>query len=95
MSDLEKMLNQSLAKPDRTIREHTDDLKLQASLLKQLGYIGSDVLYHDLLSACEYHDYGKANSEFQKRIKNHSQLLFLLFRRELPAIQSQDPNQIP
>ena len=71
MSDLEKMLNQSLAKPDRTIREHTDDLKLQASLLKQLGYIGSDVLYHDLLSACEYHDYGKANSEFQKRIKNH------------------------
>ena len=71
MSDLEKMLNESLAKPDRTIREHTDDLKLQASLLKQLGYIGSDVLYHDLLSACEYHDYGKANSEFQKRIKNH------------------------
>ena len=71
MSDFEEILNKSLAKPDQTIREHTDALKLQASLLKQLGYISSDVLYNDLLSACEYHDYGKANSEFQKRIKNH------------------------
>ena len=71
MSDFKKILNKSLAKPDQTIREHTDALKSQASLLKQLEYISSDVLYHDLLSACEYHDYGKANSEFQKRIKNH------------------------
>ena len=71
MSDFEEILNKSLAKPDQTIREHTDNLKLQASLLKQSGYISSDVLYNDLLSACEYHDYGKANSEFQKRIKNH------------------------
>ena len=71
MSDFEKILNKSLAKPDQTIREHTDALKSQASLLKQLKYISSDVLYNDLLSACEYHDYGKANSEFQKRIKNH------------------------
>lgn len=61
-------INKMLAKPQETIREHTDSLLRQAELLKKLDYIKSKKLYSDLLVACEYHDYGKGNSEFQKRI---------------------------
>ena len=61
-------INKMLAKPNETIREHTDKLIKQAKLLNQLGYISSKTIYSDLLCACEYHDYGKGNSEFQKRI---------------------------
>lgn len=60
-----------MAKPDQSIHEHTQGLKEQANTLKKLGCISNDNLYKDLLTACEYHDYGKANSEFQKRIKFH------------------------
>lgn len=58
-----------LAKPSESIRMHTDNLIINAFLLKQLGYIKSDKLFYDLLVACEYHDYGKLNSMFQKRIR--------------------------
>lgn len=58
-----------LAKPNESIRKHTDKLIKNAFLLKQLGYIKSDKLFYDLLVACEFHDYGKLNSMFQKRIK--------------------------
>lgn len=70
MSDFAKKLNQLLAKsePRETIREHTDNLLKQAELLKNSGYVSSSELYHDLLIACEYHDYGKANKKFQRRI---------------------------
>ena len=70
MSNLSEKLNKLLAKsnPRETIREHTDNLKKQAELLNGLGYISNSELYEDLITACEYHDYGKANSEFQKRI---------------------------
>lgn len=64
-------INKMLAKPNETIRQHTDKLIKQAKLLNQLGYISSQTLYSDLLCACEYHDYGKGNSEFQKRIVRH------------------------
>lgn len=60
------------AKPNETIREHTDKLKKDAEILFKLGYISDKCLYDDLLAACEFHDYGKANSEFQKRIKRGS-----------------------
>lgn len=71
MSDFNQLLGQSLAKPEQSIRQHTDGLLKQAELLNNLGFISSSELYHDLLTACEFHDYGKANSEFQKRIKTH------------------------
>lgn len=58
-----------LAKPNESIRKHTDKLIKNAFLLKQLGYIKSDKLFYDLLVACEFHDYGKLNSMFQKRIR--------------------------
>lgn len=61
MSNLSEKLNKLLAKsnPRETIRQHTDNLKKQAELLSDLGYISSSELYEDLITACEYHDYGK------------------------------------
>lgn len=58
-----------LAKPSESIRKHTDKLIKNAFLLKRLGYMKSDKLFYDLLVACEFHDYGKLNSMFQKRIR--------------------------
>lgn len=58
------------AKENETIRQHTDKLIECAKRLHSLNYIPNEKLYNDLLTACEYHDYGKANSRFQKRIKS-------------------------
>lgn len=58
-----------LAKPDKTIGQHSNELMEQAKLLHKLGYIKSDDLLADLFVACLKHDNGKANSEFQNRIK--------------------------
>ena len=54
--------------PPQTIREHTDNLLKCAAVLKEIYKINEEI-YSLLLSACEYHDYGKMNDEFQKRIK--------------------------
>lgn len=73
MNFYDEIMKKSFAKPDKTIRQHTDELKQQAGLLKSLDYFSSPVLYDEffdvLMMACEYHDYGKANFEFQNRIK--------------------------
>lgn len=69
---MERKIGQQLAKPNETIQEHTNNLKKQARILKELHYLKDEQLYQDLLTACEYHDYGKANSAFQKRIKKHT-----------------------
>lgn len=61
-------IEDKLAKPDKTIGQHSNELIEQAKLLYKLGYIKSEELYSDLLVACKKHDYGKANSQFQKRI---------------------------
>lgn len=63
-------LSKYKAKPDKTIREHTDDLMSRAESLYNMKYIREDKLYGLLKQACEYHDYGKSNKEFQKRILN-------------------------
>ena len=60
------------AKENETIRQHTDNLIECAEKLHSLNYIPDEKLYNDLLTACEYHDYGKANSAFQKRINTKS-----------------------
>ncbi len=59
------------AKPDKSIKEHTDELLQALNILGELGYIKNDRIYKLLMLACEYHDYGKANREFQRRIKTH------------------------
>ena len=61
-------IEDKLAKPDKTIGQHSNELIEQAKLLYKLGYIKSDNLYSDLLVSCLKHDNGKANSQFQKRI---------------------------
>ncbi|MBX4262153.1 CRISPR-associated helicase Cas3' [Clostridium estertheticum] len=60
------------AKPNKTIREHTDDLLRNLDVLQKLGYVRKQHIYELTKIACEYHDYGKANREFQKRIKNNT-----------------------
>jgi len=58
-----------LAKPDKTIREHTDDLITSLNTLNKLGYANGRIC--DIVKrCCEYHDYGKINDEFQKRVKS-------------------------
>ncbi|MCD8026667.1 MAG: CRISPR-associated endonuclease Cas3'' [Clostridiales bacterium] len=64
-------LNKFRAKPNESIREHTDKLIVQANLLNDLGYIKSVILFSDLLVGSEYHDYGKANTAFLKRLNTH------------------------
>ena len=60
------------AKPNKTIREHTDDLLRNLNILQKLNYIKNQHVYELTKISCEYHDYGKANREFQKRIKNNT-----------------------
>lgn len=60
------------AKPEKTIRQHTDDLLQNLEILKNLNYIKNEHVYELTKIACEYHDYGKANREFQKRIENNT-----------------------
>lgn len=55
------------SKPKETIREHTDKLIECANILRKI-YELDDSIYSLLIKACEYHDYGKDNAEFQKRI---------------------------
>ncbi len=69
------MIEKMLAKPNKTIREHTDDLKKNAKELLIYGYI-DEKMYNLLEIACEYHDYGKANEEFQKRVTSNKKLKF-------------------
>lgn len=65
-------LSMYLAKtnPDKTIREHTDDVLEELEILHRLGYIKNEHLLYLTRKACTYHDYGKANRAFQERIKN-------------------------
>lgn len=65
-----KNLYDYLAKPDKTIGEHVEDLLYRANILRKLGYIKDIHIYNLLIKACEWHDVGKANKEFLKRVLN-------------------------
>lgn len=65
-------LSKYKAKPNKTIRQHTDDLLKNLEILYNFAYIKEKNLYKLIKKACEYHDYGKSNKEFQKRIDNKS-----------------------
>lgn len=58
------------AKPNKSIIEHTNDLLDVLELLWKLGYIKEERIYELIQKACIYHDIGKINKEFQKRVKN-------------------------
>lgn len=63
------------AKPNKTIREHTDELLASLDKLKEFNYVDGR-LYGLMKKACEYHDYGKINDEFQKRVTSSIKLTF-------------------
>ena len=65
-------LSKYKAKPNKSIREHTDDLIHNLEYLEELGYVKDKDLFNIVRIACEYHDYGKANREFQYRIINQT-----------------------
>lgn len=58
-----------LAKPDKTIMEHTEDLLNELDILLKLNYIKEGRIYDLVKKAIVYHDLGKLNREFQDRIK--------------------------
>ncbi|RGF21822.1 CRISPR-associated helicase Cas3' [Firmicutes bacterium OM04-13BH] len=65
-----KAIQDFLAKSDKTIREHSDDLKKRVYYLKEIGYIKGEHLFYLLLECCKHHDDGKANFSFQRRVSS-------------------------
>lgn len=76
-------LSNYLAKPDKTIEEHNQDLLERAYVLKEYGYI-NDHLYQLLCKACFYHDLGKMNAEFQKRVRAIGKKIRFDEEKEIP-----------
>ena len=77
MNDIEDALikeiySNNLAKPDETLYEHTKLLLDNFEILKNLGYLNSNVndIEEILYLSCLYHDIGKINPAFQERLKN-------------------------
>lgn len=63
------LMKERLAKPDKTIFEHTEDLLDELDILFKLGYIKKNRIFHLVQMSIIYHDIGKINREFQKRIR--------------------------
>ena len=64
-------LTQYLAKEDKSIAEHTEELFCELHILKRLGYIRNERIYNLTGYAIFYHDIGKINESFQRRIRLH------------------------
>lgn len=75
MRDIEDDIKVLLAKPTETIEEHTKKVMEQCEKLKEYNYISKEI-YDNLKLACKYHDYGKVNEEFQKRVTATKKILF-------------------
>ena len=71
-SEMINLIEEKMAKPDKTIKEHTLDLLENLEKLKSLGYIKEDNIYELVEKACIYHDIGKINEEFQNRVTGKS-----------------------
>lgn len=69
-----KRIEDYLAKPDKTIGEHASDLLRMAAILWELKYISDEHMYYLLREACQHHDDGKANVEFEKRIEDKNKV---------------------
>lgn len=69
-------LTEYLAKPDETIREHTNNLLKDLETIYELGYIKDERIYRLAKGACEYHDYGKVNKYFQERVSSPKKIKF-------------------
>ncbi|WP_297130136.1 CRISPR-associated helicase Cas3' [Terrisporobacter sp.] len=71
-----KCIDERYAKPDKSIKKHTDELLEVLNLLWDLGYIKEQRIYDLVEKACIYHDIGKINKQFQKRIKKGRKVKF-------------------
>ncbi len=69
-------LGSYLAKPDKTIAEHNEDLQRCLKVLINNGYLKDQDLIEIIREACKYHDYGKANKRFQERVKSEGKIKF-------------------
>lgn len=67
-----ELIQKYMAKPDKTIKEHTLDLLENLNVLQRLGYIEEGKLFELVEKACIYHDLGKLNCEFQNRVTGKS-----------------------
>ena len=63
-------LDKYLAKGNKTIAQHINDLQHCLEVLVNLGYVETEHLKNLIYIACKYHDYGKVNPEFQKRVSS-------------------------
>jgi len=68
------------AKPDKTIKEHSLELIRELDRMNELGYIKDEKIYELTKKACWYHDFGKANKEFQKRVMSEKKIRMSLER---------------
>lgn len=66
-----RFIAESLAKPDETIEEHTENLLKCLELLISLNYVDTEDS-KILERAIIYHDVGKADFLFTKRLKNNT-----------------------
>ena len=62
-------LQQYLAKPEETIKEHVDKMLEELDRMWKYGYIQDKELYELIRIACIHHDDGKVNPEMQKRLE--------------------------
>ena len=63
----ENTFEKYLAKPNKTIKQHNDELLERAKILLDFDYISKET-NDNLCRSILYHDSGKANEECQKRI---------------------------
>ena len=66
-SKLKEIFENHLAKPNESLYKHTFGLLENFKTLKELGYV-SDSIAEMLELACQYHDIGKLNPRFAKRL---------------------------
>lgn len=62
--------------PKKSLEEHTNDLLSSLEIMNDLGYIRDQEIYNLVKKACYYHDFGKVNDEFQKRVKSEKKFKF-------------------
>lgn len=65
-----------MAKPNKTIEEHTCDVIQELERLKEYNYIQDENIYKLCKLACQYHDLGKKNHKFQERVVAEKRIPF-------------------
>ncbi len=70
--------------PPETLLEHTEKVEKELEILKTLNYIPNEHIYQLAKIACHYHDYGKMNPEFQKRIQSTGKKRKFDLAKEVP-----------